>query len=79
MSNPNKSHYTALERIQKYLVNKKYNLVFRTKQSVLPISNNFKLISNIDADQRGNLVNKKSTTSYILTINNTSISQSSKL
>ena len=79
MSNPNKSHYSALERIWKYLVNKKYNLVFRTKQSVLPISNNFKLIGYVDADWGGDLVNRKSTTGYIFTINNTPISWSSKL
>ena len=75
MSNPNKSHYTALERIWKYLVfTTDYTLEY-TKNLSVP----FSLIGYADADQGGDLVYRKSTIGYIFTINNAPLSWASKL
>ena len=75
ISNPNKQHYTAVNRIFKYLNNTPI------KGLLLENLNNSQpnLIGYTDADWGGNLITRRSTTGYIFFFNNTPISWASKL
>jgi len=75
MSNPNKQHYTAVNRIFKYLNN------IPTKGLLLENLNNSQpnLIGYTDADWGGDLITRRSITGYIFFFNNTPISWASKL
>jgi hypothetical protein len=68
MSNPSKKHFTAINRIFKYI---NYTIKSRLYYDLAttPV-----LLGYTDADYRGNLVCRKSTTGYIFTFSNTPIS-----
>jgi hypothetical protein len=74
MSNPNKSHFNAVNRIFKYL-NFTPNIGLYYKQS----ESKPYILGYTDADWGGDLVSRKSTTGYLFTFNKTPISWSSKL
>lgn len=67
MLNPDKTHFIALDRIQKYL-NK-----YLTIGTFYNYSNNPTLIGYTDADQGGDISSRKSTSGYIYTLNNKNI------
>jgi hypothetical protein len=73
MSNPSNKHFTAINRIFKYL-NYTIKSLLYINLATTPV-----LLGYIDADWGGDLVCRKSTTGYIFTFSNTLISWSSKL
>jgi len=72
MSNPNKSHYSALNRIWKYLnYRPNLGLYFIAEQST---STSPYLLGYVDADWGGDIFSRKSTTSYYFTFGKAPIS-----
>jgi hypothetical protein len=74
MSNPSKQHFTAANRIFKYLNHTpSHGLYFKATQSA-PV-----VLGYTDADWGGDIMTRRSTTGYLFTFNNTPISWASKL
>jgi len=76
MSNPNKSHYSALNRIWKYL-NYRPNLglyYIAEKSTSNQSTSTPYLLGYVDADWGGDIFSRKSTTSYYFTFGKAPIS-----
>ena len=77
MSNPNKSHFTAVNRIWKYLnYRPNLGLFYIAEQS--PATSPY-VLGYVDADWGGDILTRKSTTGYYFTFSKAPISWSSKL
>ena len=75
MSNPNQTHFRALDRIQKYLnnYNRKGILYYKDSYNKLPLK------GYTYSDQGSDVTTRNSTTRYIFQLNNNIISQYSQL
>jgi hypothetical protein len=73
-SNPNKIHFTTIKRVYKYLKS-----IINYRITYYKSSNNHYISGYCNTDYAGDIINTKSTTSYIILLSSNIISYKSKL